>query len=114
MDRTTAAIRIVLQAVRARATPAEVVALVLREACGLAGAVRGSLIRVDHASGFLDITSSFGSGWNPEKLNCRLRIGEGITGWVARTGQPCLIRDTSRDPRYVGLFDEVKSELAVP
>ncbi len=114
MDRTSAAIRIVLQAVRARATPAEVVALVLRQACGLATAVRGSLIRVDHDEGSLDITSTFGSGWNPEKLACRLRIGEGITGWVARTGQPCLVRDTSRDPRYVGLFDEVKSELAVP
>ncbi len=29
----------------------------------------------------------------------RLRVGEGITGWVAERGEPLIVPDTSRDPR---------------
>src|SRR5207247_8434717 len=43
-----------------------------------------------------------------------LRIGQGITGWVARTGEPARVGDVTRDPRYVMLRPEVRSELAVP
>ena len=41
-------------------------------------------------------------------------MGEGITGWVARTGQPARVGDVSADLRYVRLRPEVRSELAVP
>jgi len=47
----------------------------------------------------------------------RLKIGqEGITGWVARTGEPVLCNDVSREPRYYAeeLLPETQSELAVP
>jgi len=47
----------------------------------------------------------------------RLKIGrQGITGWVAQTGEPLLISDVTKDPRYY-LAEELKdarSELAVP
>ncbi len=40
--------------------------------------------------------------------------GKGIVGTVAQTGKPLLIKDTSKDPRYI-LDDEQRfSELAVP
>ncbi|OHD73935.1 MAG: hypothetical protein A2177_06535 [Spirochaetes bacterium RBG_13_68_11] len=47
----------------------------------------------------------------------RLKVGqEGITGWVAATGEPSLVADVRRDPRYVSFTGDVKtlSELAVP
>ncbi len=47
----------------------------------------------------------------------KLRIGkEGITGWVADTGEPLLIPDISKDDRYAGVVESpaVASELAVP
>ncbi|MBL7184089.1 MAG: GAF domain-containing protein [Anaerolineae bacterium] len=46
----------------------------------------------------------------------RLRIGaQGVTGWVAATGEPLLVPDVSQDPRYIQLSDTVsRSELAVP
>jgi nitrate/nitrite-specific signal transduction histidine kinase len=46
----------------------------------------------------------------------RLRVGsEGITGWVAKAGEPVLVNDVSKDPRYVQVTETVsKSELAVP
>jgi PAS domain S-box-containing protein len=47
----------------------------------------------------------------------RLKIGqEGITGWVAHSGEPLLVNDVSREPRYYSLEEskDAGSELAVP
>jgi putative methionine-R-sulfoxide reductase with GAF domain len=44
----------------------------------------------------------------------KLRVGEGITGWVARTGKPARVGKVKQDPRYIMLRPEVRSELAVP
>ena len=33
---------------------------------------------------------------------------------MAKTGQPVLIRDVSKDPRYVQVKEGIQSELAVP
>jgi nitrate/nitrite-specific signal transduction histidine kinase len=46
----------------------------------------------------------------------RLKIGqEGITGWVAASGEPLLVPDVSQDPRYVpALGSQTRSELTVP
>ena len=46
--------------------------------------------------------------------NWRARVGQGITGWVARTGKPARVGDVQSDPRYILLRPEVRSELAVP
>jgi diguanylate cyclase (GGDEF)-like protein len=35
----------------------------------------------------------------------RVKIGEGIAGWVAETGKPTIVNDVSRDPRFSGKFD---------
>ncbi len=47
----------------------------------------------------------------------RLKVGhEGITGWVAAHGEPSLVPDVRRDPRWVSFNGNVqtRSELAVP
>ncbi len=47
----------------------------------------------------------------------RVKIGvEGITGWVAKTGEPLLVNDVSKEPRYLQIEEltDTKSELAVP
>jgi nitrate/nitrite-specific signal transduction histidine kinase len=46
----------------------------------------------------------------------RLKVGEeGITGWVAASGEPLLIPDVSQEPRYVWMRGSAtRSELAVP
>ncbi len=35
----------------------------------------------------------------------RVKIGEGIAGWVAKTGKPAIVNDTAKDPRFAGKFD---------
>jgi GAF domain-containing protein len=59
-----------------------------------------------------------GGVWqDPDFQPPRLKVGgKGITTWVAQSGQPLLVPDVSREPRYYGLpeADEIRSELAVP
>ncbi len=35
----------------------------------------------------------------------RVKIGEGVAGWVAQTGQPTIVNDTADDPRFTAKFD---------
>jgi nitrate/nitrite-specific signal transduction histidine kinase len=53
----------------------------------------------------------------PKFLPPAIKVGgEGITAWVAATGEPLLAPDVSQEPRYL-FFDnspETRSELAVP
>jgi GAF domain-containing protein len=54
---------------------------------------------------------------DPQFQPPRVKVGgEGITAWVAATGEPLLVPDVSREPRYLLLpgWGEIKSELAVP
>ena len=44
----------------------------------------------------------------------KLKVGEGIVGWVARHGIPLLVKNVDKEPRYVELVKGIKSELAVP
>ena len=54
-----------------------------------------------------------------EALKTRLKIGEGIAGWVAREGIPVVVPDVSKDERFLGKIDKaihfkVKSLMCVP
>src|SRR5262249_34110389 len=44
----------------------------------------------------------------------RLQVGQGIVGWVAKTGTPVIAAETARDPRYVAARPSTQSELAAP
>ncbi len=49
----------------------------------------------------------------------RLRIGEGIAGWVAEHGEPVVVPDVTKDPRFTPRVDDMtkwktKSILCVP
>jgi diguanylate cyclase (GGDEF)-like protein len=35
----------------------------------------------------------------------RVKIGEGIAGWVAQTGKPTIVNNASKDPRFARRFD---------
>ena len=47
-------------------------------------------------------------------LGHRLGLGEGVVGWVARTGEAVLSADLLRDPRFAPADEQAQSELAVP
>jgi signal transduction histidine kinase len=60
--------------------------------------------------------SRAGIGWDPPFESFSLKIGdEGITGWVAATGEPVLVPNVDQDPRYKRVTTtDSRSELAVP
>ncbi len=44
----------------------------------------------------------------------RLQVGQGIVGWVAKTGEPLIVPDVAQDSRYVTARLATRSELAAP
>lgn len=92
--------------------PQEALALVIREAVRLMKATSGSVILINPTNGFLEIQASL--GLSPEAEQIKLKVGEGITGWVARTGHPTRVGNVQADPRYIALNPKARSELAVP
>jgi signal transduction histidine kinase len=92
--------------------PEEALNLILREAVRVMRASSGSAVLINPTNGLLEIQAS--QGLPPTAKQLRLRVGEGITGWVARTGQPARVSDVRADPRYVTINSRVRSELAVP
>ena len=74
---------------------------------------RGCVIfLLDENREWLEIQVS--SGIKPEWRQARLRLGEGIAGRVALTGQPIYIPDTHRDPEFIVFDPAVRSLLVVP
>jgi GAF domain-containing protein len=75
-----------------------------------------NILLVDAEAGELVLRASAGhTGRVYEGL--RLKIGQqGITGWVSQTGEPLLVNDVTKDPRYylVEELSDAKSELAIP
>lgn len=59
------------------------------------------------------VVAAFGAQ-NRRKLNISIPIDQGITGWVARHGEPLLVPDVRQDPRYVAVDPSTRSELCVP
>jgi signal transduction histidine kinase len=102
----------VSQRIHATLEPQPALELILREAVRLTRASSGSVVLINPNTGFLEIQATHGLPGGAERL--RLKVGEGLTGWVARTGRPARVDAVSRDPRYVPLRPRVGSELAVP
>lgn len=92
--------------------PQEALHLILDQAVRLMRASSGSLVLINPMNDRLEIHAATGLPAGAAEL--KLRVGEGITGWVARTGKPARVGDVAKDSRYVLLRSEVRSELAVP
>ena len=90
----------------------EALQLIVSEAVRVMRASSGSLVLINPTTNFLEIHAAQNLSSAARKL--KLRVGEGITGWVARHGQAARVGNVAVDPRYVSVRREVASELAVP
>jgi diguanylate cyclase (GGDEF)-like protein len=77
-----------------------------------------SLLMLDEATQELHFEIAIGNGADKLK-DVRLKVGEGIAGWVAQHGEPVLVEDVKRDPRFTSRIDEVtqidtRSVVCVP
>ena len=44
----------------------------------------------------------------------KVALGEGLVGYAALHREPVLVPDVTKDPRYIKVVDDVRSELAIP
>jgi diguanylate cyclase (GGDEF)-like protein len=77
-----------------------------------------SLLMLDEATNELYFEIAIGAGADKLK-DVRLKVGEGIAGWVAQNGEPVLVEDVKRDPRFTSRIDELtqmdtRSVVCVP
>jgi diguanylate cyclase (GGDEF)-like protein len=54
------------------------------------------------------------SGYAFDITGLTIPVGEGITGWVYTHSVPHIVPDVQADSRYIGLDEQVRSELAFP
>ncbi len=68
---------------------------------------------VDERAGLLRLHPAFVG--IPEELHgFTIPIGEGITGWVAQTGEPYTSADVRSDSHYYNAIPDIRSEMCVP
>jgi len=49
-----------------------------------------------------------------EMMELRLKLGEGLIGWVAQTGEAVVVSDVGADSRYFNARKETRSEVVAP
>jgi len=88
--------------------------LIISESIKLLGATNGSLLLKEDSSENLVTVTALGESLQTLKKFKKIKIGQGVIGWVAQHGEPLLVPDVNEEPRYIKASRFVKSELAVP
>jgi sigma-B regulation protein RsbU (phosphoserine phosphatase) len=81
----------------------------------------GTIIPYDAAAIFLldartlEVANESVRGYRPEMTDrLFLKVGEGVVGWSAKTGQSMIVPDVRTDPRYVAVRPETRAEMVAP
>ncbi|HWZ94214.1 MAG TPA: GAF domain-containing protein [Opitutaceae bacterium] len=85
---------------------------ILAEITAFFDASSGSIALINPDSGHLEIEVQ--QGLPDDSKESALRLGQGITGWVAFHGRPQLVPDVTTDSRYVSMRAAVRCEMATP
>ncbi len=54
------------------------------------------------------------AGYGPELMGRRIRMGEGLAGAAADSGEPVLANSVVKEPRYIALHPGIRSALSLP
>jgi signal transduction histidine kinase len=101
------------EAVGSDKSPQEVLQFILKAARSITRATSASLMLCAPETGILRVMAAEGFK-GPVIYRTELKIGQGVTGWVAETGVPLRLGNVSKDARYVRVQRNLRSELAVP
>ncbi len=52
--------------------------------------------------------------YGDQRVPTRIKIGDGLVGYAALHKEPVLVSDVSKDPRYIPVVEDIRSELVVP
>lgn len=85
----------------------EVLEKILYKVAELFSPENWSLLLVDEEKGELYFEIVVGEFKHAEKLkDIRLKVGEGVAGWVAKTGRPLFVPSVDEEPRFARKVDE--------
>ena len=84
--------------------PAKVVELVMEKIRQLIPSEAWSLLMVDEKNHELVFEAALGAK-GPDVSSHRLKMGEGVAGWVADSGKPAIVNDAANDPRFTARLD---------
>jgi len=108
LKRTTQRLGILTDIVKAANSilePRKVIELIMQKVQQLIPSEAWSMLMLDEEKGELTFELALGEK-GKDVSTLRVKVGEGIAGWVAQTGKPTIVNDTSRDPRFARRFDE--------
>jgi GAF domain-containing protein len=77
----------------------ELFGIIVREAAGIFGAEKSSLMVIEPGTDHMRIRSALGLPQDVIK-QARIRVGQGISGTVAQSGESLFIRDIENDPKF--------------
>ncbi len=90
-------------------TVKEVVQQIFYKVAELFSPENWSLLLVDHERQELYFEIVVSETDQVEKIkDTRLKIGEGIAGWVAKTGRPLLVPSVDKEPRFTRKVDDAR------
>ena len=84
--------------------PGKVIELVMEKIRQLIPSEAWSLLMVDEEKQELVFEAALGAKGS-DVASYRLKMGEGVAGWVANTGKPAIVNDTAKDPRFTPRLD---------
>ena len=85
---------------------------VLTEVMACLPADSGSLSLLNPHTGYLEISTH--QGLPTDTGDFALKLGQGVTGWVALHARPLLVPDVVSDFRYIAARSSVRCEMAAP
>jgi diguanylate cyclase (GGDEF)-like protein len=98
--------------------PRKVIELIMAKIQQLIPSEAWSMLMVDEEKQELAFELALGAK-GKDVSAFRVKIGEGVAGWVAQTGKSAIVNDTAKDPRFSRRFDtktqfETRSILCAP
>lgn len=96
--------------------PDDVIKMIVEKSVSIMRAKTGSLMLVDKEKSELYI--KYALGMEPEIVaNARVKVGDSISGWVAKEGKPIIVKDIETDERFKRISKnhyETKSLISSP
>jgi len=91
---------------------------VLRQILGslrkVVGFIAGGVFLLDEEKGEVNTVYSEGYGHSGHDEFVRVKLGQGLVGWIANTGEAVIVPDVNKDDRYISGHPDTISEIGVP
>ncbi|MGB9720729.1 MAG: sensor domain-containing diguanylate cyclase [bacterium] len=108
----------IVRAINSSLLPKEILKIIMEKTADFVKAEGWSILLLDHDKQELVFEAAAGEA-GQKLIGIRLKVNQGVAGWVARTGKSLIVEDVSKDPRFYDGVDKktkftTKSILCVP